>query len=107
MAAGRVFTFTYEATSWKSWAFEIEAFSTDGYVLIKAGGYNNSSNGKNIYELGDTGNGGTLTHTNSGQHNVFTFTLDSQMIHPGLKIKYTQTGADGPPQMDRMKVVLT
>lgn len=107
LASGRVFTFTYEATTWKSWMFEIEVASTHGFTTIKSGGYNNNSSGKNIYEVGDSQGGGTLTHTNSGQHNVFQFTLNAQMIHPGFKIKYTQTGGDGPPRMDRMKVVLT
>ena len=107
LAVGRVFTFTYEATSWKSWMFEIEVASTHGYTTIKSGGYNNNSNGKNIYEVGDAQNAGTLTHTNSGQHNVFTYTLNSSMIHPAFKIKYTQSGGDGAPRMDRMKLVIT
>ena len=106
-ASGRVFTFTYEATSWKSWIFEIEVASTHRLTTIKAGGYNNNSMSSNIYEVGDAQNAGTLTVTNSGQHNVFTFTLNMGMTHPVVRVKYTQSGGDGAPRMDRMKLVIT
>lgn len=107
LASGRVLTFTYEATSWKSWIFEIEVASTHRLTTIKAGGYNNNSMSSNIYEVGDANNGGTLTVTNSGQHNVFTFTVNTGMTHPVLRVKYTQSGGDGAPRMDRMKLVIT
>lgn len=107
LTASRNFVFTYQATSWKAWGCEIEMASTEGLACWKVGGYNNNSAGHNSYENNDQNSMASLTYTTSGQQNIITLGFDRTHIHPCFKVKYWQSGGDGAPRMDRVKVEIT
>jgi len=107
LTASRNFVFTYQATSWKAWGCEIEMASTEGLATWKVGGYNNNSGGHNSYEENDQNAMASLTYSRSGQQNIITLGFDRTNIHPCFKVRYWQSGGDGPPRMDRVKVEIT
>ena len=107
LTASRNFIFTYQATTWKSWGCEIEMASTEGLATWKVGGYNNNSGGHNSYEENDQNAMASLSYTQSGQQNIITLGFDRQHIHPCFRVRYFQSGGDGAPRMDRVKVDIT
>jgi hypothetical protein len=107
LTASRNFVFTYQATNWKAWGCEIEMATTEGLATWKVGGYNNNSSGHNSYEENDQNAMASLTYTTSGQQNIITLGFDRTHIHPCFRVRYFQSGGDGAPRMDRVKVEIT
>ena len=104
-AANKTWTFTYAATTWKSWQATFRIASTCGFAVMEAGGYWNNGGPLNVVEVADSNTVATLTVTNSGQGLVFTITLNTTHIHPFIEWEYRQSGGDGAPRMDRMSLV--
>jgi len=96
--------FTYEATSWKAWWFDITMASTDGLYVAKAGGYNNNGPGNNTVELAGASIA-SIAVTNSGQHVIVTTTVNG-CTHPGFKIRFGCGGGEGHPKLSRCKIVV-
>ena len=101
---GDTVVFTYEATSWKSWYFEVKIASTDGFYIGRAGGYNNNGGPTHNSEEGDTVMA-SITPSYSGQHVVVTIALDGQ-VHPMMKFKFACGGGEGHPKASRCKLVV-
>jgi len=106
-SAGKTFTWTYAATSWKAWTVEIKVASTSGFAILTAGGYWNNGGPLNVVELADSNTVATLSVTNSGQALVFTVTCNQTHVHPFFSFDYQQSGGDGAPRMDRLSLVQT
>jgi len=102
-------TFTYAATSWKSWHLEYMFASTSGMTQGAIGGYNNGNVGNSNFKSVE-GIPVTVAHSIGGtgnQHNIITFTFTASAgmgIHPMAAFKYTQGGGDGDPRADRVTV---
>ena len=102
-------TFTYAATSWKSWHLEYMFASTSGMTQGAIGGYNNGNVGNSNFKSVE-GIPVTVAHSIGGtgnQHNIITFTFTASAgmgIHPMAAFKYTQGGGDGAPRADRVTV---
>ena len=106
MSANDTIVFTYNATSWKSWWFEVTAASTGGYGHSHIGGYWNNSGGTDALETIDTSMW-SIARTTNGQALIITVTLNTTWIHPLMKIKFGCGGGEGPPQLDRCSLVIT
>ena len=104
-AANKKWTFTYAATTWKSWQATFRIASTCGFAVMEAGGYWNNGGPLNVIEDMDSNTVATLTVTTSGQNLIFTITLNTTHIHPFIEWEYRQGGGDGAPRMDRMSLV--
>jgi len=103
-SGGDTVVFTYEATAWKSWYFEVKIASTDGFYIGRAGGYNNNGGPTHNSEEGDTVMA-SITPSYSGQHVVVTIALDGQ-VHPMMKFKFACGGGEGHPKASRCKLVV-
>ena len=103
-SGGDTVVFTYEATSWKSWYFEVKIASTDGFYIGRAGGYNNNGGPTHNSEEGDTVMA-SITPSYSGQHVVITIAVDGQ-VHPMMKFKFACGGGEGHPKASRCKLVV-
>ena len=106
MTANDTIVFTYAATSWKSWWFEITAASTSGYGHSHIGGYANNSLGYHDLETIHTSMW-SLAASNNGQALTFTVTLNANWIHPLIKIKFGCGGGEGVPQLSKCSLVIT
>ena len=106
MAANDTIVFTYAATSWKSFWFEITASSTSGYGHSHIGGYSNNSLGVSQLETISTSMW-TLAASNNGQALTFTVTLNANWVHPLIKINFGCGGGEGAPKLDRCSLVIT
>jgi len=104
LSANDTIVFTYEATSWKAWWFDITMASTDGLYVAKAGGYNNNGPGNNTVELAGASIA-SIAVTNSGQHVIVTTTVNG-CTHPGFKIRFGCGGGEGHPKLSRCKIVV-
>ena len=105
MAVNDTIVFTYNAVSWKSWWFEITAASTSGYGHSHIGGYANNSLGYHDLETIHTSMW-SLAASNNGQALTFTVTLNSNWIHPLIKIKFGCGGGEGVPVLSRCSLVI-
>ena len=103
-SGGDTVVFTYEATLWKSWYFEVKIASTDGFYIGRAGGYNNNGGPTHNSEEGDTVMA-SITPSYSGQHVIVTIALDG-MVHPMMKFKFACGGGEGHPKASRCKLVV-
>jgi hypothetical protein len=103
-SGGDTVVFTYEATLWKSWYFEVKIASTDGFYIGRAGGYNNNGGPIHNSEQGDTALA-SITPSYSGQHVIVTMALDGQ-VHPMMKFKFACGGGEGHPKASRCKLVV-
>jgi len=100
-SSGDTITFTYAATTWKSWSLKYNFASTSGITSGTVGGYwNNSGGSSNHTEHNNHGVSVAVTH--SGQGNTVTFTFTNLGTHPMANFVYMQGGGDGQPRMDRV-----
>jgi hypothetical protein len=100
-SSGDTITFTYAATSWKSWSLKYNFASTSGITEGVVGGYwNNSGSSGNYIAYNQHGVSVAVTHT--GQGNTVTFTFTNLGTHPMANFVYMQSGGDGQPRMDRV-----
>lgn len=100
-SSGDTITFTYAATSWKSWSLNYNFASTNGISKGVVGGYWNNSGGATHHnETDNLGVSVAVTHT--GQGNTVTFTFTSLGTHPMAHFVYMQSGGDGQPRADRV-----
>jgi hypothetical protein len=106
MHSGDTIVFTYNATSWKSWWFEITAASTGGYGHSHIGGYWNNSGGVDSLET-IAASMWSISRSTSGQAIIVTVTLNVTWIHPLIKIKFGCGGGEGIPKIDRCSLVIT
>ena len=106
MAINDTIVFTYAATDWKSFWFEITAASTAGYGHSHIGGYSNDSIATDALETIES-DMWSLTASNDGQALTFTVTLAVTWIHPLIKIKFGCGGGEGVPQLSRCSLVIT
>jgi len=100
-SSGDTITFTYAATTWKSWSLKYNFASTSGITYGVVGGYwNNSGGSSNHTEHNNHGVSVAVTHT--GQGNTVTFTFTNLGTHPMAQFVYMQGGGDGQPRADRV-----
>ena len=105
-SSGDTITFTYAATSWKSWSLNYNFASTNGVCKGVVGGYwNNSGGSTNHTETDNLGVSVAVTHT--GQGNTVTFTFTALGTHPMAHFVYMQSGGDGQPRADRVTLNAT
>ena len=104
-SSGKTFTWTYAATSWKSFHVSLKVASTAGFSSYEGGGYNNNGGPMNTVEHGN--DLGSLVITRSGQQMIMTYTTNTTHIHPFFELTYRQSGGDGSPRMDRLSLVQT
>ena len=103
-SSGDTITFTYGATSWKSWSLNYNFASTNGISKGVVGGYWNNSGGSSHHnETDNLGISVAVTHggTNN-QSNIVTFTFTALGTHPMAHFVYMQSGGDGQPRADRV-----
>jgi hypothetical protein len=100
-SSGDTITFTYAATTWKSWSLKYNFASTSGITQGVVGGYwNNSGGSSNHIDHNNHGVSVAVTHT--GQGNTVTFTFTNLGTHPMGHFVYMQGGGDGQPRADRV-----
>ena len=109
-SSGDTLVFKYEATSWKSWQLEYCISAAYGFAKGGAGGYLNNGVPQAYYyttiNQGSNVSISSVVATNaSGQHLIITIT-GVFGIHPCVRMKYTQSGGDGPPRADRASLTL-
>ena len=104
-SSGKTWTWTYAATSWKSFHVSLKVASTAGFSSYEGGGYNNNGGPMNTVEHGN--DLGSLVITRSGQQMIMTYTTNTTHIHPFFELTYRQSGGDGSPRMDRLSLVQT
>jgi hypothetical protein len=104
-SSGKTWTWTYAATSWKSFHVSLKVASTAGFSSYEGGGYNNNGGPMNTVEHGN--DLGSLVITRSGQQMIMTYTTNTTHIHPFFEFTYRQSGGDGSPRMDRLSLVQT
>ena len=99
---GDTVSFTYNATSWKSWTLQYNFASTNGISYGVVGGYwNNSGSSSNLTQEDNLGVSVSVTHP-VGQEVLVTFTFTAIGTHPMCNFVYMQSGGDGQPRMDRV-----
>ena len=104
-SSGKTWTWTYAATSWKSFHVSLKVASTAGFSSYEGGGYNNNGGPMNTVEHGN--DLGSFVITRSGQQMIMTYTTNTTHIHPFFELTYRQSGGDGSPRMDRLSLVQT
>ena len=100
---GKTWTWTYAATSWKSFHVTLRVSGTAGFSTYEGGGYNNNGGPMNTVEHGN--DLGSFVVTRNGQNMVMTYTAGTTTIHPFFELTYRQSGGDGAPYMDRLSLV--
>jgi len=101
-SSGDTVSFTYNATSWKSWTLQYNFASTNGISYGVVGGYwNNSGSSSNQTQEDNLGVSVSVTHP-VGQEVLVTFTFTAIGTHPMCNFVYMQSGGDGQPRMDRV-----
>lgn len=96
-----LFEFQYDATSWKSFGFEIDISTAVGWGKVTGGGYNNggvsgsySISGSKITAFAfDNVSGNSQAH-------ILRCTFGGG-VHHTIRVKYWQGGGDGGPRADR------
>lgn len=96
-----IFEFQYDATSWKSFGFEIDISTAVGWGKVVGGGYNNggvsgsySISGSKITAFAFDNVAG------NNQAHILRCTFGGG-VHHTVRVKYWQGGGDGGPRADR------
>jgi hypothetical protein len=101
--AGKTWTWTYAAASWKSFHVTLRVSGTAGFSTYEGGGYNNNGGPMDTVEHGN--DLGSFEVTRNGQNMIMTYTAGTTTIHPFFELTYRQSGGDGSPYMDRLSLV--
>ena len=96
-----LFEFQYDATSWKSFGFEIDISTAVGWGKVCGGGYNNGgvSGSYNITGSKITAFAFDNVAGNNQAH-ILRCTFGGG-VHHTVRVKYWQGGGDGGPRADR------
>ena len=105
MTTGDTFYLKYEASTWKSFSFELDIASTNGYARIIGGGYCNGSvsGGMNkIYEYGSVVQSYTLEANPSNNQAVWVKLVLFGQTHPHITVRFSTSGGEGAPDASKL-----
>ena len=101
-AANDLFEFQYDATSWKSFGFEIDISTAgSGWGKVQGGGYNNGGVNGQSSITGNIITGFAFDNVSgNSQAHILRCTFGGG-VHHTIRVKYWQGGGDGGPRADR------
>ena len=96
-----LFEFQYDATSWKSFGFEIDISTATGWGKVVGGGYNNGGVSGSYSISGSKITAFAFDNvTGNNQAHILRCTFGGG-VHHTVRVKYWQGGGDGGPRADR------